>query len=239
LKSYCGTPQYFSPEVLQRKFTVAGQGVYSLEADMWSIGIVLYVLLSGAYPFAEDNLFHQIQSADYSFTSNSIWQTVSAEAKDLISKLIVVDPKQRLTAQQALLHPWFTSTISSPTPVSSMTTPGSNELPMLPPTGKPGSKRNHRRIILFPTVAATATGSVVTKEEEETSPQRVESACRYRTRSSNSSTKAMVQVPETLQGEDMGSKTVSPTKRLKIDTLSTASSNAASSPHRRKGRKKS
>ena len=110
LKTICGTPQYFAPEVLQRKNSELGSGYYSLEADMWSLGVMLYVLLCGQYPFKEssrDNtLYTNITNGHYSFESN-IWNSVSTEAKTLISQLLVVEASQRLTAQQALNSPWI------------------------------------------------------------------------------------------------------------------------------------
>lgn len=215
LKSYCGTPQYFSPEVLQRKFTVAGQGAYSLEADMWSIGVVLYVLLSGAYPFHEDTLFHQIQSAEYTFATNAIWQTISAEAKDLICKLIVVDPKQRLTAHRALEHPWFSQSMSSPTTVE-------RDLPMLPPKGIPSAKRSNRRI--GPSTAAESSSSLSDVTNQPMS--------RYRTRSST----AKSMMPETNEDDMSPATAASPTKRLKIDTSSVAA--ASNSGKMKKGKGK-
>ncbi len=107
LKTFCGTPQYFAPEVLQRKNSVKGTGRYSIEADMWSVGVIMYVLLCGAFPFQEKVLFKQIKKAEYSFAA-PVWQTVSEEAKDMIRRLLVVSAKERLTADQCLQHPWIT-----------------------------------------------------------------------------------------------------------------------------------
>jgi len=78
---------------------------------MWACGILLYVLLSGRLPFAADSdadLFKLIMVGDLVWKSPQ-FDTVSAEAKDLISKLIVVEPEQRWTATQALQHPWIVS----------------------------------------------------------------------------------------------------------------------------------
>ena len=108
MKTFCGTPQYFAPEVLQRRNTTKGNGTYSLAADMWSIGVIMFVLLEGNYPFNENNLSQQIAAAQYSFAA-PVWRGVSDEAKGLIRSLLVTDPAVRLTAKQALDHVWFTT----------------------------------------------------------------------------------------------------------------------------------
>jgi len=112
MKTYCGTPQYFAPEVLQRKNTVYGSGTYSLAADMWSLGVVAFVLLEGSYPFKDGTLNQQIMQAGYSFSAPA-WSKVSAEAKDFVTQLLVVDPTRRLTAAQATAHPWICRGTSS------------------------------------------------------------------------------------------------------------------------------
>lgn len=76
---------------------------------MWSVGVILYILLCGFPPFYDDNnkkLFKLIVHAKYSFP-DPYWTDISAEAKDLISKLLIVDPAKRLTAAEALKHPWM------------------------------------------------------------------------------------------------------------------------------------
>ena len=72
-----------------------------MECDYWSIGVVAYILLSGAPPFySEDNfkLFEQIKNCDYDFNDES-WNNVSNDAKDFISKILVADPKKRMNAE--------------------------------------------------------------------------------------------------------------------------------------------
>ncbi|CAM9958090.1 unnamed protein product, partial [Phaeothamnion confervicola] len=105
LKTFCGTPQYFAPEVLRRRNTVQGAGRYGKEADMWSLGVILYILLSGTHPFHDDTLFEQIQGAFYNFDGPE-WAAVSDCGRDLVAKLLVIDPQRRLSAEQALAHPF-------------------------------------------------------------------------------------------------------------------------------------
>jgi calcium/calmodulin-dependent protein kinase I len=98
----CGTAGYVAPEIL----TCKG---YDKEVDMWSAGVILYILLSGYPPFFDEHeprLFDSIMKAEYEFHPQ-YWDHISKEAKDLISKLLVVNPLKRLTAKEALHHPWF------------------------------------------------------------------------------------------------------------------------------------
>lgn len=80
----------------------------------------MYVLLSGAYPFSEDDRDRKIATASFSFQNRKVWSTVSEEAKNLIRQLLVVNPEQRLTAKQALENVWFTGTTQSTTVDSKM-----------------------------------------------------------------------------------------------------------------------
>mmetsp|Transcript_25361 Transcript_25361/g.51667 ORF Transcript_25361/g.51667 Transcript_25361/m.51667 type:complete len:285 (-) Transcript_25361:1364-2218(-) len=102
LWSRCGSPDYVAPEVLKR------QG-YGKECDVWSAGAILCVLLCGHPPFNQASVtskFEHIRKGCYSFTS-STWDTVSAEAKDLICKILCVDSKQRLGYAEILDHAWI------------------------------------------------------------------------------------------------------------------------------------
>jgi len=121
LRTYCGTPQYFAPEVLSRKHTVMGQGRYGKAVDMWSIGVILYVLLCGVPPFEDDVLFEQIEGADFDKTCER-WSKISSQARDLISKLLIKSPIKRLTALDALKHPFLGKNLEKYYGRTSMTT---------------------------------------------------------------------------------------------------------------------
>ena len=100
LKTPCGSPFYAPPEVINND-------QYDGKAsDIWSIGVVLFTMITGALPWRETNqtsLFLQIQNADY-----SVPRFVSPEARDLIKRLMALNPAERPTADQIHLHPWFT-----------------------------------------------------------------------------------------------------------------------------------
>lgn len=91
-----GTPYYIAPEV----FT----GNYNEKCDMWSIGVILFVMLSGAPPFradTDDEVIQLVKRAKWSFPNDTIWGYISSEAKDLVSKLMEKDPQRRISAIEA------------------------------------------------------------------------------------------------------------------------------------------
>lgn len=100
-RTACGTPGYVAPEVISGK-------IYDYQCDVWSLGVLMYILLCGYPPFYAKNrkdLFRLIRKAKYSCEGPG-WELVSGSAKDLISKMLVVDSKSRLTASQVVSHPW-------------------------------------------------------------------------------------------------------------------------------------
>jgi|Transcript_49473 calcium/calmodulin-dependent protein kinase I len=104
VKTACGSPNYVAPEVL-----LSHQEGYSFAVDMWSLGVILYVLLCGFCPFFDENtatLFNLITSGSYSFPS-PYWDHISNSAKDLITHLLEVDPTKRLSATECLQHSWI------------------------------------------------------------------------------------------------------------------------------------
>lgn len=91
------------------------QKPYGKACDYWSIGVVTFILLSGTPPFYEEDnfaLFEQIKACKYDFEVET-WKSVSAEAKDFVSRILVADPVQRLNCEQMLAHPWMTMNLSS------------------------------------------------------------------------------------------------------------------------------
>ncbi|XP_070773135.1 calcium/calmodulin-dependent protein kinase type II delta 2 chain isoform X12 [Enoplosus armatus] len=107
---FAGTPGYLSPEVLRKD-------PYGKPVDMWACGVILYILLVGYPPFWDEDqhrLYQQIKAGAYDFPSPE-WDTVTPEAKDLINKMLTINPSKRITAAEALKHPWICqrSTVAS------------------------------------------------------------------------------------------------------------------------------
>ncbi|XP_021944420.1 calcium/calmodulin-dependent protein kinase type II delta chain isoform X4 [Folsomia candida] len=99
---FAGTPGYLSPEVLKKE-------PYGKPVDIWACGVILYILLVGYPPFWDEDqhrLYAQIKSGAYDYPSPE-WDTVTAEAKNLINLMLTVNPNKRITASDALKHPWI------------------------------------------------------------------------------------------------------------------------------------
>ena len=117
LKETLGTPYYIAPEVLM--------GTYNEKCDAWSIGVILFVLLSGTAPFngpTDEDILEAVKKGVFSFRSNvstlimlfiiyigKVWEGISDVAKDLIKKLLTYDPAKRITVAEAYKHPWLQS----------------------------------------------------------------------------------------------------------------------------------
>mmetsp|Transcript_113022 Transcript_113022/g.319765 ORF Transcript_113022/g.319765 Transcript_113022/m.319765 type:complete len:396 (-) Transcript_113022:127-1314(-) len=113
-RSFCGTVQYVAPEVIgvlegssdSIKPRAPQPPGYGRQADMWSLGVVLYIMLCGSPPFEEEALCQQITAGAYEFDMCE-WVDVSEAAKDLVRQLLTVSPKCRLTAEQAATSTWL------------------------------------------------------------------------------------------------------------------------------------
>jgi len=103
--SAIGTPAYQAPEI------IVEHGEATTASDIWSLGVVLFIMLSGTFPFnpnnGDDKLRRQIQSGTFTFNPHE-WKHVSSDAKDLIRKMLTVDTDKRITLAEILLHPWLT-----------------------------------------------------------------------------------------------------------------------------------
>ncbi len=132
-QSFLGTRGYLAPEMLQRR-------QYSREVDAWALGVIVFVLLCGCLPFDDDSstIFtdEQIQSK-FRLRFPRWARNLSPSAKDLLSKLLDVNPSTRYTAEQALRHPWICGTTA---PKDSMLhSPGRINL-------TPGKKANPKNV---------------------------------------------------------------------------------------------
>ena len=104
LRDLCGTPAYVAPEIIKEK-------PYGLEVDMWSCGVIVFILLGGYPPFDDSDgvaaMYATIKAGKYSF-DDRYWGSVSPEAKSFIKSLLQVDPSKRPSATAAMNHDWFT-----------------------------------------------------------------------------------------------------------------------------------
>ncbi|OAQ30992.1 Pkinase-domain-containing protein, partial [Linnemannia elongata AG-77] len=100
LETSCGSPHYASPEV------VTGMKYDGSSSDIWSCGIILYALLTGHLPFDDENirqLLSKVKAGKFYMPTD-----ISASARDLISRMLTVNPRRRITMQGVMMHPWFT-----------------------------------------------------------------------------------------------------------------------------------
>ena len=103
MKRVSGTPYYIAPEVIKE--------VYDEKCDVWSCGVILYILLCGYPPFNSDDgddvkIMRAVKAGKYDFPDEE-WSSVSSDAKDLIMKMLEYDPSKRQSAEGIMTHPWF------------------------------------------------------------------------------------------------------------------------------------
>ncbi|GAX11935.1 calcium/calmodulin-dependent serine protein kinase [Fistulifera solaris] len=102
LTKQCGTPFFVAPEILMRK-------PYDHQSDMWSVGCIIFLLLSGNLPFmgrSQKELFRKIVAGKFEFSGDD-WANVSDDAKDLVRRMLVLDPDERITSAEAIRHSWL------------------------------------------------------------------------------------------------------------------------------------
>ena len=115
MSTIVGTPQYVAPEII----CGIDKNVYTIAVDMWSAGVILFILLGGYPPFyakSDAVLFDLIRHGRWGF-DDPVWRSVSKSAKNLVAQLLVVDPERRLTAEQTLNHPWMKDAMPEPAPL--------------------------------------------------------------------------------------------------------------------------
>ncbi|XP_018548720.1 serine/threonine-protein kinase Chk2 isoform X2 [Lates calcarifer] len=136
MRTLCGTPSYLAPEV----FTHASTTGYGLAVDAWSLGVLLFVCLGGYPPFHESfgrqSVRDQIIRGEFTMVQSK-WRHVSDQAKDVVRKLLVVDPSQRMSIEEALQHPWLQDRVMVETAHSLMFPAGDAAAAVAPPPDSP------------------------------------------------------------------------------------------------------
>ncbi|KAJ8606373.1 hypothetical protein CTAYLR_009313 [Chrysophaeum taylorii] len=126
IKDAAGTELYIAPEALQLLYNARAPAYSGFKSDLWSCGVVVYVLLAGYPPFANEegkvdsDVVDDILNARFSF-DDDVWDDVSDAAKSLVSSLLQIDPDKRLSATAALVHPWFTTDLLDNTKILTKT----------------------------------------------------------------------------------------------------------------------
>jgi serine/threonine protein kinase len=163
MKTLCGTPQYVAPEIIRMASQNDPEGIpgYTTAVDMWSLGVILFLLLTGRQPFTQDNgrtmsLYSQIENVDYQYPPPEDGIFVPDAAKDLITKLLQLEPANRLTATQALQHPWIASALAKQQQASSSS---SHHLPETANGGQGNNKLASASLFATPSGAHTPGGN--------------------------------------------------------------------------------
>jgi len=164
LTNHCGTPFFVAPEIIRRD-------VYDESADMWSMGVIIYCLLSGKMPFSGRrslDLFRAIISGEFNFDDDA-WGQVSDDAKDLICKLLVTNPDERYTASEALNSAWFSNT--------NRTLLSNNQLPKAQSNMRTFNARLKLKVAILAAQSIARWKIVAKKQQEEKMAKEKEVQC--------------------------------------------------------------
>jgi len=159
LCTYCGTPDYMAPEIIR------GDN-YGPEVDVWAIGVITYVMLAGFPPFDGENdveVFASILSIKYDFPSPE-WDRISSDAKEFIQAILVDKPEKRLTASQALAHPWLVKQVAPEFRVNKEPAATGNTTPPKS-SGAGGSPSGSATLLPNPIITTTASGEIQEKRK--------------------------------------------------------------------------